>query len=113
MIGLTDSLVVARTKLKAKKILLAVTIVIASLLFGVIVMSSLVITGVSRSAHSYLESALGGKYLVAVQPVIPIEVLGFGSMAEAPSAELKTHLLDLEKQYIAEQETLAKQYGIE
>lgn len=113
MIGFRDSLLLARTKLRAKKVLLIVTIIIASLLFGVIIMSTLVATGASKSARSYLESALGGKYLVSVNPVIPTDVMGFSSVFDAPSDELKAHLLELEKQYIAEQEALAKEYGVE
>ena len=104
------ALKLARTKLKTKKLLLIVTIGLSSLIFGVIVAGILIITGVSRSADSYLKTALNEKYLVSVSPVIPGEVYGFGSMAEAPSDDLRTHLLELEAQYINTQKQLAAKY---
>jgi len=113
MIGVQDSFTLACTKLGTKKPLLITTIIVASLLFGVIITGIIVAAGVSRSANQYLKSALDGKYLVAVNPVIPSDVLGFTSTAEVPSKELKQHLTDLQAQYIANQEKIAKQYSVE
>ncbi len=112
MIGFIDTLTLARAKLRSKKVLLSVTVVLASLVFGIIITGMIVVTGASRSANTYLQAALGGKYLVAVNPIIPDEILGYGSMTETPSDTLKAHLTDLQKQYIAEQEKLAKQYDV-
>lgn len=110
MIRPSYALKLARTKLKTKKMLLIVTISVSALVFGVIVAGVLVVTGVSRSADSYLKTALNEKYLVSVSPVIPNEVYGFGSMAEMPSDSLKAHLLELEEQYIDKQKQLAAEY---
>lgn len=112
MIGLTDSLTLARTKLKTKKLLLSATIAIAALSFGIIIAGMIVVTGASRSADTYLKTALNDKYLVLVNPVIPSEVYGFGSMVDTPPDSLRSHLLDLQDQYIKEQEVLADKYGI-
>ena len=112
MIRLSYALKLARTKLKTKRLLLVITIAVSALLFGVIVASMVIVTGVSRSADSYLRTALDGKYLVSVSPVIPNEVMGYGSMMETPSDDLKAHLLDLQKQYIDNQKKLAAEYGV-
>lgn len=93
MIRPSYALKLARTKLKIKRLLLVITIAISALLFGVIVASMVIVTGVSRSADSYLRTALDGKYLVSVSPVIPNEIMGYGSMMETPSDDLKAHCL--------------------
>ncbi len=112
MIRPSYALKLARTKLKTKRLLLIITIAISALLFGVIIASILIITGFYRSTDSYLRTALDGKYLVSVSPVIPNNVMGFMSMAETPSDVLRAHLLDLQKQYIASQKKLTSQYGV-
>lgn len=111
MIRPSYAIKLAKTKLKTKKLLLIVTIGISALVFGVITAGILMATGVSRSTDSYLRTALNEQYLVSTSPVIPNEVYGYGSMGETPSDDLKAHLLNLQKQYINEQEKLAAEYG--
>lgn len=112
MIGFFDALTLARTKLRTKKVLLTVTVVLASLVFGVIIAGATVITGATNSAQTYLKSSLDNRYLVELNPVIPNDVSGFISTDTAPSDSLKTTLITLQDQYIAQQKALAKQYNI-
>jgi hypothetical protein len=112
MIGFFDALTLARTKLRTKKVLLIVTVVLASLVFGVIIAGATVITGATNSAQTYLKSSLDNRYLVELNPVIPDAVNGFISTDTAPSSSLKTTLLTLQDQYISQQKALAKQYNV-
>ncbi|PIE00868.1 MAG: hypothetical protein CSA81_13380 [Acidobacteria bacterium] len=112
MIGLLDAATLARTKLQTKKILLIATTAIAVLVFGIAIAAIVLATGASDSANSYLKTALGGRYLVVVNPVIPSNVLGFGSITEAPPANVKVRLSDIHDKYVANQEKLAKEYEV-
>lgn len=66
MIKLTDGMVLAFTKLQAKKVRTITTIVLASLLFGVLVAASLIMTGAFRSIDSFREDGLTGRHIVWV-----------------------------------------------
>jgi hypothetical protein len=112
MIRPSYALKLAHTKLKTKRLLLIVTVSVSALVFGIVIAGILILTGASRSADSYLRTALNEKYLVSVSPVVPNEVMGFGSMMETPSDTLRAHLLDLQKRYTDSQKKLAAQYGV-
>lgn len=112
MIGLLDALTLARTKLRSKKVLLAVTVTLAALVFGVIIAGITIVTGVTNSAETYLKSSLDNRYLVQVIPVIPDTVSGITSRNTVPSDSLKKTLLTLQDQYITQQKALAKQYNV-
>lgn len=112
MIGFLDTLTLARTKLRSKKTLLIVTVILASLVFGVIIAGSIVVTGATNSAETYLKSSLGNRYLVEVNPVIPDAVSGFTSRNTVPSDSLKKTLLDIQDKYISDQEAISNQYGV-
>ncbi|PID31518.1 hypothetical protein CR983_00655 [Candidatus Saccharibacteria bacterium] len=61
----------ARTKLKSKRGALYTTVVISSLLFGVLVAAIILFTGAEKSTITLVKAANNNQYLVKVQPVIP------------------------------------------
>lgn len=66
MIKLADSMLLAFTKLRTRKIRTIITVLLASLLFGVLVAASLVITGAFRSVDSFRQDGLTSRYIVGV-----------------------------------------------
>lgn len=68
MIKLTDTTLLAFTKLRTHKVRTIITIVLASLLFGILVAASLVMTGTFRSVNSFREDGLTSRYIVNVYP---------------------------------------------
>ena len=73
MIKSVDTLLLAFTKLRARKVRTIITVLLASLLFGVLVAASLVMTGAFRSVASFREDGLTSRYIVSVNPVIDTE----------------------------------------
>lgn len=115
MIGLLDTLTLARTKLRSKRILLAITIIVSGLLFGILAAAVLLSTGVSNSITSYFNSSLNGHYLVEVSPNVPNDIsfpTTLGLNKPIP-AETLAHLKDLQSQYIEKQKSVYKKYGVE
>lgn len=68
MIKFTDTALLAFTKLRARKVRTIVTVLLASLLFGVLIAISLVMTGAFRSVASFREDGLTSRYIVNVFP---------------------------------------------
>lgn len=108
MIGPLDTFILARTKLRSKRVLLIVTIIISGLLFGILIAGFIIVTGASQSATKFFEATQHGQYLVSVQPYIPSSAYPLSSF-DKPSKETVDELLDLEKDYIAKQKELFRQ----
>lgn len=68
MIKLADTALLAFTKLRSRKIRTIITVLLASLLFGVLIAASLVMTGAFRSIESFREDGLTSRYIVSVYP---------------------------------------------
>ena len=66
MIKLGDTTLLAFTKLRTRKIRTIMTIILASLLFGVLVAASLVMTGAFRSIDAFRKDGLTSRYIVGV-----------------------------------------------
>lgn len=66
MIKLTDTVLLAYTKLRTRKIRTIITVFLASLLFGVLVAASLVTAGVFRSVEAFRQDGLTSRYIVGV-----------------------------------------------
>ncbi len=65
MITLRDSLQLAYTKIRTRRIRLFIVLVIASLLFSVLVAGSLVVGGALQSFRSFSDEGFSGRYIVA------------------------------------------------
>lgn len=68
MIRFTDATLLALTKLHTRKVRTLITILLASLLFGLLVAASLVMTGAFRSIESFRKDGLTSRYIVGVYP---------------------------------------------
>lgn len=66
MIRPSDATLLALTKLRTRKIRTIITILLASLLFGVLIAISLITTGALRSVASFREDGLTNRYIVSV-----------------------------------------------
>ena len=66
MIKLTDVGVLAFTKLRARKLRTFLTVLLASMLFGVLITASLVTHGLLQGIDSFRKEGLTGRYIVSV-----------------------------------------------
>ena len=105
MIWPREAVLLARTKLKTRKIRLIITVVITSLLFGVLVFVASVTQGVIASLQSFGKEGYGGKYYVQAQPLN----YQFGSGADQ---QIKDALSGTQRDLIAQKKTAAKKLGI-
>jgi hypothetical protein len=110
MIRLSDAIVLARTKLHSKRVLLISTIIVSGILFAVLYAAVIIFSGVRSSVNNYTHEALNGKYFVKSSPVIPQSVYGPGRIA--PSEGIVRELKALQADYIKQQKTIAKDKGI-
>lgn len=65
----TDSLTLAYTKLRLRRVRLIITLIVMSLLFAGLVFLSIVLSGVIRSTGDFGKEGLGGRYLVKATPL--------------------------------------------
>lgn len=110
MIKFTDTMLLASTKIRARKFRTAITILLAGLLFGVLVAASLVITGAFRSVESFREDGLTSRYIVNVFPNSGTDILVQLRRDESMIAEAKKRYENLVEDKIAEAERLGLPY---
>lgn len=109
MIRNSDSITLARTKLRSRRLLLAGSILTAGLLFSAIFASVMVFEGASRSVQDYTQAALRGKYLVRSTPVLPQDII---PSTTDLSAKTIAELNALQDKYISRQRTIADELDI-
>ena len=107
MIRLKDALKLSLTKLKTRRIRLAVMIVVSGLFFVLLVFASLVFTGATNSIDKFSQDGLGGRYIVKVESIDDPEF----AMYEDKALQEKAKAAD--KQLIAAKKAEAKRLGIE
>lgn len=112
MIGVLDTLTLARTKLRSKRVLLIITVVVSGMLFGVLAAAIVVTSGVTTSVNQFFTRALNGRYLVEVQPNIPNAVFGYDDTAFKPSKELIQTLTKRQDEYTVKQKAIYDKYKL-
>lgn len=107
MIRLTDACLLAYTKLRARKVRLIVTVVISSLLFSVLTLSSFVVRGMVKSANSFSEEGFGKRYILSADSFggSPYEILS--------DPAVLNRAIQLQKDEIARKKAEAKRLGID
>lgn len=105
MIWPTDALQLAVTKLKTRRIRLAVTVVITSLMFGILTFFAFLTEGVVQSLKSFGGEGYGNRYLVQAAPI----TYGIGGAADA---EFMTHFKPIQADLIAQKKAAAKKLGV-
>lgn len=110
MITLRDSLQLAYTKIRTRRIRLFVVLFVSSLLFSGLVAGSLVVTGALKSFQSFSEEGFSGRYIVSGQYADPAAYQSgvlYSDPAMIPRAEA------LQKDLDARKKAEAKRLGIE
>ncbi len=110
MIGIIDTFTLARAKLHSKRVLLAITVVVSGLLFGILYGAIIISSGVAKSANEFTKTALDGKYLVKSTPTLPSSI--FGPSRNNLSKGILDELRTMQADYTAKQKVLAKQLNI-
>ncbi|PRY61288.1 FtsX-like permease family protein [Knoellia remsis] len=109
MIGFRDSITLAHTKIRSKRIRMLITTIVSGLLFGIIGGGVLLFDGTSASVDRFADENLGGRYLVQGTPTIPADQ-AFPN-PEDP-ALLKTITAE-HAAYLEERKAAAKKYDID
>ena len=65
MIGPLDTLTLARTKIRSKRLRLFVTTIVSALVFGVLAGTTILVDGMSASLARFATVNLGERYLVS------------------------------------------------
>ncbi len=107
MIRLKDALTLSLTKLKTRRIRLAVMVVVSGLFFVLLVFASLVFTGALDSINKFSQDGLGGRYIVRVESIDDAEF----AMTENKQLQEKARAAD--KQLFAAKKAEATRLGIE
>jgi len=108
MIGLRDSVTLARTKVRSKRIRLLITTIVSGLLFGLIGGGVLLFDGTAASIDRFAEQNLGGRYLVQGTPILPSDQL----YPNPGDPQIRKEVEALHATYLAERVAAAKKYGI-
>lgn len=108
MIRLNDALILALTKLRTRRTRTLVTVIIASLLFGVLVFATFVIEGFSVSFQQFNKGTFSDRYLVQATVARPNQ-LQFDSLPDT----VKKRANDIYNQTIIDKKAAAKKLGIE
>ena len=107
MIRLRDGAVLAFTKLRTRRVRTSVTVIIASLLFGVLAVALFVLQGSVDSMKRFTVSGLSERYLAMVM-YTPDSQMG----PDAP-AEVKDRAQQIYTQLVADKKAAANRLGIE
>lgn len=108
MIKLSDATLLAFTKLRTRKIRTIITVLLASLLFSVLVMASLIMTGAFKSIDSFRQDGLTSRYIVSVYKPISGSTVQYTLRDPEMVAEAKKRYEQLVENKAAE----AKRLGI-
>ncbi len=111
MISLIDAQRLALAKVRARKVSTLVTVLLLSLLFGVLVMASLVVNGLMQSVDSVKEGSLLTRYIVAVSPTSSYLPGDVSDLQSDPELIAKAKVLY--EEMVAEKTADAKRLGIE
>ncbi len=104
MIRLRDATMLALTKLRTRRIRLAVTIVVSGLLFSALAGASLVARGVMNGVSSFSKEGLGDRYITQVSPQI-----GYTFFSDE---QVLDRAVAIQKEIVANKKTEAKRLGI-
>lgn len=111
MIRIGSAMLLARAKLRTKRVLLAFTIIVSALLFGLLFASSFMIAGVTGSIEKYNETVQKGGYFVSVRPRLSNDM----AFSRGPYIQNQEHFDNakkIEEEYIAYEKARAKEENI-
>jgi ABC-type antimicrobial peptide transport system permease subunit len=106
MIRISDAITLAYTKLKTRRLRTLVTIIIASLLFGVIVLGVIFLQGALNSMNNFSANSLSGRYLTAATYNSNL----YPNSDVLPDS-VKTRSLEIYNKLITDKKAAAKEIG--
>lgn len=110
MIRSTDVLVLAYTKLRARKIRTSVTVAIAGLLFGFLVLIVIVAQGVLDSATRFSSEGLNSRYIIDVART---DNKAFNIYDNLTNSDVVRRVETEHAAHVAKKQAAARKYGIE
>ena len=114
MINLKNALVLAGTKLKTKKMRLAITVIISSLMFGVVSFVAFVVGGINISVNNFSDQGFNNRYLVQALDLKAMEEPNkIYELIQNKTAEFEAAKSKIVKEELLRQEKRAKELGIE
>lgn len=114
MINLKNALVLAGTKLKTKKMRLAITVIISSLMFGVVSFVAFVVGGINISVNNFSDQGFNNRYLVQALDLKAMEEPNkIYELIQNKTAEFEAAKSKIVKGELLRQEKRAKELGIE
>lgn len=105
MIRVGDAAILAVTKLRTRKVRTIVTVITASLLFGILIFAIFVSGGVLNSAKNFTTGGLSDRYIVRAQY--------FDGMSIPDTPEIKARATEIYNKLVADKKAEAKRLGIE
>ncbi|MEO7904225.1 MAG: hypothetical protein ABIR91_00355, partial [Candidatus Saccharimonadales bacterium] len=111
MIKFSDGAVLALTKLRTRPVRTIITILLASLLFGILVAASLIMTGALASVDSFRKDGLTSRYIVEVSKPIDTNILSATNKDPILIAKAKKQYEQLVEAKIAEAKRLGVSYS--
>lgn len=111
MIKLADITLLTLTKLRSRRMRTIFTIVLASLLFGILVATSIILSGAFKSVEDFREDSLTGRYIVTVNSKFDPQALYEFRRDAAVIAEAKSRYESLVAEKAKEAERLGVNYA--
>ncbi|RYF29536.1 MAG: FtsX-like permease family protein [Chloroflexi bacterium] len=105
MIRIGDALILAGTKLRTRKVRTIVSVVTASLLFGILAVAIIVVAGIIQSGRAYLADGLSSRYLLTFS-----NPAAFGN---DDTPEIRARALEIYNERVQNMKAEAKRLGIE
>ena len=107
MIGFKDTITLARTKLRTKRVRLVVTVVVSGLVFGLVVGALAIFSGVAGSLERYADRQFDGKFFVAATRMYEVD-----SEFANDSQQNIERSKQLHKEYVQERREAANRLGV-
>ena len=109
MIGLRDTITLAHTKIRSKRLRLLMTTIVSGLVFGVMAGATVLVDGASHSLAAFARKNLDGRFLVQGSP----NYFGGPSSLNPNDAALIAEVQKYHVAYIADRKAAAKRLGVE
>lgn len=111
MIRVVDALKLAATKLRIRRIRTTISVLVASLLFGVIVLAIIILQGGLDSMNKFSSGSLSGRYLTSVNYASK-STLSIAMDGQYPNS-VKTRATEIYTKTIADKKAAAKKLNID
>ena len=109
MISIRDSITLARTKLRTKRVRQVVTVVVSALGFGAIIAVTVIMSGIDGSVKRFAHEQFGGNYYVSAQ-LSPADQPAY--ISDPSDSTVVKRIKELDVDFRAKRAAAAKRLGI-